>query len=69
MTLNELLSGAMHAAVAPPLTRHDRCDRCGAAAQVRALLPGGGELMFCGHHARRHESRLREIGADLGPGL
>lgn len=69
MTLNELLSGVVHAVVAPPLTRHDRCDRCSAAAQVRALLPGGGELMFCGHHARVHESRLREIGAQLGPGL
>ncbi|TWF79072.1 hypothetical protein FHX44_114998 [Pseudonocardia hierapolitana] len=50
------------------LTRHDRCDRCGAAAQVRALLPAGGELLFCGHHARAHAPRLREIGADLSPG-
>jgi hypothetical protein len=50
-----------------PLTRLDRCDRCNAAAQVRALLPSGGELLFCGHHARAHAQRLREIGADLGP--
>jgi hypothetical protein len=49
------------------LTRRDRCDRCRAAAQVRALLPSGGELLFCGHHARAHAQRLREIGADLGP--
>ncbi|HLU59298.1 MAG TPA: hypothetical protein VKZ81_27875 [Pseudonocardia sp.] len=49
----------------PALTRHDRCDRCNAAAQVRALLPSGGELLFCGHHARAHAPRLREIGADL----
>jgi hypothetical protein len=49
------------------LTRHDRCDRCNAAAQVRALLPAGGELLFCGHHARAHGPRLREIGAELSP--
>jgi hypothetical protein len=49
------------------LTRHDRCDRCDAAAQVRALLPTGGELLFCGHHARAHAVRLREMGADLSP--
>lgn len=45
----------------PPLTAFDRCDRCGAQAQVRAVLPGGGELLFCGHHARKHEDRLRKI--------
>jgi hypothetical protein len=47
------------------LTRHDRRD---AAAQVRTLLPAGGELLFCGHHARAHTQRPREIGAALGPG-
>ena len=25
----------------PPLTRADRCDRCGAAARVRAKLSSG----------------------------
>jgi hypothetical protein len=51
-----------------PLTRLDRCDRCGAAAQVRALIPAAGELLFCGHHAREHGPRLRAIGAELSPG-
>lgn len=51
----------------PPLTRADRCDRCSAAAQLRALLPTGGELMFCGHHGREHRARLRDIGAALHP--
>jgi hypothetical protein len=51
-----------------PLTRLDRCDRCSAAARIRALLPTGGELLFCGHHARRHTDRLREIGAALSSG-
>src|SRR3712207_1259185 len=34
----------------PQLTTSDRCGRCGAAARVRAVLPSGGELLFCGHH-------------------
>ena len=41
----------------PPLTALDRCDRCGAAAKVRAVLPGG-ELYFCGHHARKAGGNL-----------
>lgn len=52
----------------PDLTAADRCDRCGAAAQVRAILPSGGELLFCGHHARKHKERLRELSADLQQG-
>lgn len=32
------------------LTAADRCDRCGAQAYVRVVLPGGGELLFCAHH-------------------
>jgi hypothetical protein len=49
------------------LTALDRCDRCGAAAQVRAVLPSGGELLFCGHHARQHSVRLAAIDASLHP--
>ncbi|MDY6055528.1 hypothetical protein [Micrococcus sp.] len=41
------------------LTRADRCDRCDAQAYVRAVLPSGGELLFCGHHARDVEGALR----------
>ncbi|GAB3464389.1 DUF7455 domain-containing protein [Actinophytocola sediminis] len=52
----------------PDLTAADRCDRCGAAAQVRAILPSGGELLFCGHHARKHEERLRELAANIQQG-
>ena len=47
------------------LTAADRCDRCGAAAAVRAILPKGGELLFCGHHAREHSARLEELAADI----
>lgn len=49
----------------PELTAVDRCDRCNAAAKVRALLPSGGELLFCGHHAREYESKLKEMEAEL----
>lgn len=43
----------------PALTGADRCDRCGAQAYVRAVLASGGELLFCAHHARGVESKLR----------
>ncbi|MGH3432576.1 MAG: DUF7455 domain-containing protein [Thermocrispum sp.] len=49
----------------PALTASDRCDRCGAAAKVRAVLPAGGELLFCGHHARQHEAKLKELEAQI----
>ena len=52
----------------PELTAADRCDRCGAAAQVRAVLQSGGELLFCGHHARAHQTRLQEMEAQLQQG-
>ncbi|GDY32986.1 DUF7455 domain-containing protein [Gandjariella thermophila] len=52
----------------PELTAADRCDRCGAAARVRAILPSGGELLFCGHHAREHQGKLRELAAELQEG-
>jgi hypothetical protein len=48
-----------------PLTVFDRCDRCGAAAITRAVLPSGGELLFCGHHTRQHQVRLQELAAEL----
>jgi hypothetical protein len=39
------------------LTLEDRCDKCSAAAMVRATLLNG-QLFFCGHHAK-------ELGATL----
>ncbi|MCL3818556.1 DUF7455 domain-containing protein [Aeromicrobium wangtongii] len=50
---------------APKLSSLDRCDRCGAQAFVRVTLGGGGELMFCAHHARQHEQKLREMSASI----
>ena len=45
----------------PALTALDRCDRCGAQARVRAVLPGGGDLLFCGHHGRLHAAALGKV--------
>jgi len=50
---------------ATPLTAVDRCDRCGAQAYLRVSLQGGGELLFCAHHAREHGDKLREIAAHV----
>ncbi len=48
-----------------PLRAADRCDRCGAQAYVRALLPDGGELLFCAHHGRKHADALKSKGAEI----
>ena len=49
----------------PQLTAAERCDRCGAQAYVRVLLPSGGELLFCAHHGREHSAKLRELSAEI----
>lgn len=43
----------------------DRCDRCGAQAVARATLASGSHLLFCGHHLRAHEARLRAMSARI----
>jgi len=50
---------------ATPLTATDRCDRCGAQAYVRTVLTSGSELLFCSHHWRDNEDRLREISVSI----
>jgi len=47
------------------LSATDRCDRCGARAYLRVILPGGGELLFCAHHGRAHEAALRARGSKI----
>ena len=49
--------------VAVPLTNLDRCDRCSSQAYVRATLPTGLDLLFCGHHANEHRANLLVAGA------
>ena len=47
------------------LTAVDRCDRCGAQAYVRVLLPGRLELLFCAHHNRQYSSALADIAVEI----
>ena len=57
----------MTGALAPtkPLTASDLCDRCGASAYVRVLLPGSGELLFCAHHNRQHAAALAMVAVEI----
>ncbi len=43
------------------LTAADRCDRCGVQAYVQVELFDGADLLFCAHHARQYEDKLREV--------
>ena len=47
------------------LTAADRCDRCGARAYVRVLLPNFLELLFCAHHNRQYASVLTKIAVEI----
>jgi hypothetical protein len=52
-------------ALAASLTAADRCDRCGARAYVRVLLPSLLELLFCAHHNRQFASTLTKIAIEI----
>ena len=62
-----------------PVTLADRCDApavvggpngrtgrgpCGAQGFLRAVLPSGRDLVFCAHHGREHESKLRPLAVN-----
>ena len=47
----------------PTLTAADRCDRCGAQARVRVVLVTG-DLLFCAHHAKAYEDKLRATAVE-----
>src|SRR3954465_5587789 len=40
-------------------------DRWGALAKEPVVLASGSDLVFCGHHAREYESKLRDIAVDI----
>lgn len=48
------------AAVVYRLTAMDRCDSCGAQAYIAAEV-NGSELLFCAHHGRKYEDKLRSV--------
>ena len=62
--------GAATASGAPsptrPMNAGHRCDRCGAQAYVRALLPNRRELLFCAHHYRQHAPVLAKVAVESG---
>jgi hypothetical protein len=51
--------------LAASLTAADSCDRCGARAYVRVLLPNFLELLFCAHHNRQYASTLTKIAVEI----
>lgn len=59
-TLEQTIETTESSAATRPLSALDRCDSCGAQAYVRAIL-NGSELLFCAHHAKKHEEKLRPI--------
>ena len=77
-TVHEEIGSA--APTVAPLTLTDRCDApavvggpngrigrgaCGAQGFLRAVLPSGGDLVFCAHHGREHEAALAASGATI----
>jgi hypothetical protein len=57
------MTGAM--APTKPLNANDLCDRCGAPAYVRVVLPGSAELLFCAHHNRQHAHALAKVAVEI----
>jgi len=57
------MTGAM--APTKPLNANDLCDRCGAPAYVRVILPGSAELLFCAHHNRQHAPALAKVAVEI----
>ena len=54
MTATDLRTAAL-------FTATDRCDSCPAQATTRVVLRGGGDLVFCDHHLRRHRAALTPL--------
>ena len=54
----------MNATLTPELTIADRCDRCGAQAYVRVVMPSG-QLLFCAHHAREHAPKFTALATHV----
>lgn len=59
------MTSTLSATTYEPLTAYDRCDRCGAQGRVRVLLLSGSDLVFCRHHAREYDSKLRDLGVEI----
>jgi hypothetical protein len=53
------------AALPPSHSMNFTCDSCSARAIYEARLSSGRELLFCGHHIRRHMDALTVQGATV----
>ena len=55
------------------LTLNDRCDSCGSEGMARILMPliptavyrESYDLVFCGHHMRKHELAIASQGGEI----
>jgi len=65
MTASNLLVSERSASPGRRVLPGERCDRCCAPACVYVVVRTGLDLVFCSHHAREHELRLRRSGALL----
>jgi hypothetical protein len=34
---------------------------------VRVVLAGGGDLVFCGHHAREYDATIQSVAVEIVP--
>lgn len=59
------MTPALTTSTQSPPSAADRCDRCGAQGKVRVLLAGGGDLVFCGHHARQFDATIRARAVEI----
>ncbi|WP_455907934.1 DUF7455 domain-containing protein [Streptomyces cinereoruber] len=50
------------------MTAQDRCDRCGAQANIRAHFSHNRELLFCAHHGRRCQEALDVLSWEVVDG-
>ena len=58
--MNTLMTPTEEATIAYRLSAADRCDSCGPQAYIAAEV-NGSELLFCAHHGRKYEDKLRSI--------
>jgi hypothetical protein len=61
---------AMTPTLTPPGTvaspgADERCDRCNASGKLRVMTAGGGQLVFCGHHANKYAEKLVQIAVQV----
>ena len=65
MTASNLLERDRSVSAVRRVLPGETCDRCCAPACVYVVVRSGLDLVFCSHHAREHELKLRRSGALL----